>query len=247
MSNLLRLILSVTASVVMLSANAAETIVLDAANPPFMYDKNGSPAGVYPALFAAAFAKMGTDAKLEAKSWSNALAELDGGKVGVGGIYKNADRVKKFDFSEPIFVEKLIVYTNKSKPLAFKSANDLKGSVVGVIRGWSYGDDFDNVRKTGGVKVEEAADDAQNLEKLNAGRLDAVIAVEEAGTALLKTGAFPNVVASATPLATNAAHLAFNKAARKADLLAKFSATISQMKKSGEYAKVVDQALADGK
>jgi len=229
----------------MLSAHATETIVLDAANPPFMYEKNGSPAGVYPALFSAVFAKMGTDAKLEAKPWSNALTELDGGKAGVGGIYKNAERAKKFDFSEPVFVEKLIVYTNKSKPIAFKSIADLNGKVVGVIRGWSYGDEFDNARKSNAVKVEEAADDVQNLEKLNAGRLDAVVAVEEAGTALLKLGSFSHVVASPTPLATNSAHLAFNKNANKAELLAKFSATIDQMKKSGEYAKVVDQALAN--
>ena len=46
---------------------------------------------------------------MEAKPWKRRLADMDSGVVGVGGIYKNEERIKRYGFSEPIFVEKMAV------------------------------------------------------------------------------------------------------------------------------------------
>ena len=139
------------------TTTAAESVLInfDAENPPFMFSKGGKMVGVYPAVIATAMKRIGIPVTLEAKPWKRALVEMDEGKGGVGGIYKNSERVQKYDFSEPILTENTAVYFNKAKPINFKVIADLNGRRVGVIRGWSYGDAFDTARKAGAFTVEE--------------------------------------------------------------------------------------------
>ena len=100
---------------------------VDEANPPFMFGSNGKTMGIYPRLIGAAFKHMNVPAVVEAKPWKRALAELEDSTAGVGGIYKNSDRLKKFDYSDQLFVERLVVYFNTDRPLLFSKTGDLKG------------------------------------------------------------------------------------------------------------------------
>lgn len=225
-------------------AAAADEVVInfDQANAPFMYAKEGKAAGVYPALIDAAFKKMKVGVQLKAVPWERAKQAADDASGGIGGVYKNAEREKKYDFSDQLFVEKLVVYVNKSKSFNFTKVDDLKGKQVGVLRGWSYGDDFDNARKAGSIKVAEVAADTQNFEKLDQGRVDAVIAIAETGDAML--GKYKNIAATATPLAQNPTYLAFGKAAKQEALLKQFNQVVKDMKTSGEFKKIVAAELA---
>ena len=219
-------------------------VLVDAENPPFMFAQDGKAAGVYPAVIAAAFAKMNVPAKFEAKPWKRALAEMDEGKGGVGGIYKNDERAKKYDFSEPILTENTAVYFSKSKVIDFKTVADLHGKKVGVIRGWSYGDAFDAARKDGKVSVEEVPNDKANFLKLADGRLDAVLAIEEAGKAIIASEKLASVDQGKTFLASNKAHLAFNKSSKQVELLAGFSKAIAGMQQDGSLEKIVLKELS---
>ncbi|MDT8992058.1 transporter substrate-binding domain-containing protein [Curvibacter sp. APW13] len=224
---------------------AADVVVsVDEGNPPFMYAKDGKPEGVYPAVLREAFARMGVALKLQARPWKRAIAEIDEGSAGVGGIYKNDERVKKYDYSAPILAEKMAVYMGSKKKFEFKTAADLRGMSVGVIRGWSYGDDFDALRKAGQVNVEETGSDAQNLQKLAAGRLDAVLVIAEAAAAIVKAQKLQGIEAAPTLLASNMAHLAFNKSASQAALLEKFNKVLAEMQKSGALETILVQELA---
>lgn len=228
------------------TSSAAEPVSInfDAENPPFMYIKNGKAAGIYPEAIAAAMAAMGVTVTLDAKPWKRALAEIDDGKSGIGGIYKNAERVQKYDFSDPFLTENIAVYFNKSKPIDFKTLADLHGKKIGVIRGWSYGDAFDTARKTGTtIHVEEVNGDRANLMKLSEGRLDAVLSIEESGQAIIAEAKLTNIGQSKIYLASNKVHLAFNKTARQAELLAKFNKTIAAMKQNGSLDRIVLKEL----
>ena len=231
---------------IMGTTTAAESVLInfDAENPPFMFSKGGKAVGVYPAVIAAAMSKIGIPVTLEAKPWKRALAEMDEGKSGVGGIYKNNERVQKYDFSEPILAENTAVYFNKAKPIDFKTIADLSGKRIGVIRGWSYGDAFDAARKAGSFSVEEVTSDRANLMKLTEGRLDAVLAIEEAGKAAIATATLTNIGQSKAYVASNKAHLAFSKSAKQTELLARFSKAIDSMKQDGSLDRIVLQELA---
>jgi len=232
--------------VALCTAWAADPVLInvDAENPPFMFGNDGKAAGVYPAVIFAAFSKLGIPVTVEAKPWKRALAEIDEGRAGIGGIYKNDERAQKYDFSEPILTENTAVYFNTSKPIDFKRVSDLKGKRVGVIRGWSYGGEFDAARKAGSVAAEETLSDRINLHKLARGRLDAVLAIEEAGSAVIKAEKLTGIEKSKTFLASNKAHLAFSKGAKQTELLAKFSRTIAGMRQDGSLNEIVVTELS---
>jgi hypothetical protein len=55
------------------------------------------------------------------------LAAADTGANGVGGIYKNAAREMKDDYSAPIFEEEMAIYWQAGKVFDYRSVDDLSG------------------------------------------------------------------------------------------------------------------------
>ena len=216
-------------------AAAPVLINVDTGNPPYMFKKEGKAAGVYPALIAAAFARIGVPVNIEARPWIRAIFETEEGKSGIGGFYKNEARLKQYDFSEPILSENIAVYFNKSRPLNFRTIADLNGKKVGVIRGWSYGEAFDAARKEHRFIVEEFPSDWINLVRLNYGLLDVALAVEESGKLEMAAGKLVCIEQSRNYLVSNKTHLAFAKTAGKTALLADFNKAIVAMKSDGTF------------
>lgn len=222
-------------------AAGAEVISFDTDNPPFMYKDGGKAMGLYPVLVAAVFKHMQTKVVLQARPWKRAFDELDRGQSGVGGLYKNGERALKYDFSAPLFVEKILVYYNTAYPLQITKIQDLAGLRVGVLRGWSYGEEFDRARAAKVFSVEETASDRQNLRKLDLGRLDAVLAVEESG--LAQQRGLPGLRVASSLLLQNSTYLAFAKSAQKQDLLRRFDQALSELKRSGDFSRIVASEL----
>lgn len=216
---------------------AADPVLInvDTGNPPYMFKKDGKATGVYPALIAAAFSRIGVPVNIEARPWIRAIYETEEGKSGIGGFYKNEERLKQYDFSEPILTENVAVYFNKSKPVNFRTIADLNGKRIGVIRGWSYGEAFDAARKEHRFVVEEFPSDWINLVRLNHGLLDVALAVEESGKLEMAAGKLVCIEQSPTYLVSSKTHLAFAKSARKTGLLADFDTAIVAMKSDGTF------------
>lgn len=225
---------------VTLAAQPVE-ISFDAANPPFMYSQSGKPAGLYPALVSAAFRNMRTDVILQARPWSRVIPELDKGLAGAGGLYKTIERERRFDYSEPLYIEKILVFYHKARPVSFATLEDLRGLRIGVIRGWSYGDAFDLARQNQHFSVEETAADELNFRKLSLQRLDVVLAIAESGMPQLKK--FDTLAVAATPLMENPTYLAFAKSARQQALLQAFNRALKAMRANGEYELILKREL----
>ena len=226
-------------------ASAEEAIAVDAANPPFMYIANNKASGIYPALVEEIFKRIGTPAKISALPWKRALSLLDDGEVAVAGIYKSEERLKKYDYTDVLFNERLQIFVPKGKAFPFAGVDSLKGKSVGVIAGWSYGDAFDAARASGEIKVEEVAGDALNLKKLAVGRIDVVLAIKESAAVAMAgedIGGKVDVIAEA--FSNSPAFIAFSKKANKGDLIVKINATLAAMKQDGAYDKIVSSALA---
>lgn len=238
-----------TAAMILLIAGqgvAQETVYVDESNPPFMYSGEGGKAlGIYPALIMEMHSRLGQPATIQAVPWKRALDALEQGQGAVGGIYKNEERVKKFDYTDQLFSEELRLYVRAGEGFAYTGLESLKGKTVGVQRGWSYGDAFDAARKSGDIVVEEVSGDAANLDKLLGRRIDVVIAVSQAADMAMASGGMAEKVEMlATPFSVFSSYIAFNKAANKADHIARINDIIKAMHADGSFEKLVRAAVA---
>lgn len=221
-------------------------INFDAANPPFMYGSMQHAEGLYPELVAATFRQMEVPVLLSAKPWKRAIGELELGLAGIGGIYKTEERLKKYDYSDTLFVERIAVYYHRDGPVTYASLSDLHGKRIGVLLGWSYGDEFDQARSSGKMTVEEVPSDAQNFDKLAKGRLDVVLAIEQVGTNLLRNNRNIDIQKSPVYLVEKSTHLALHKKMEGTMLLTDFNRSLHEIRKSGAYGRILKRfGLAD--
>ncbi len=222
----------------------AVTIAVDAENPPFMYaDADGKAAGLYPKLLTAVFERMGVPVTVAAYPWKRALEMSEKGEVGVGGIYKNEKRLQIYDYSEPIYAEKILLYTPKGKSFDFNSVDDLQGKQIGILTGWSYGDEFDQAKEAGVFTVQEVSSDKDNLEKLLLGRVDAVAAIEAGASQIIEEKGYGDrFEVLPNPLVINDTYLVFSKGVQQLPLLGQFNQTLAEMKQDGTYAAITGQA-----
>ena len=124
-------------------------VSVDEAYPPYMYSKNNVATGLYPGIVTTIFSRIGRDASVSALPWKRALRFGEDGLGGVAGIYKNKERLTIYDYSDPLYEEKMVLYVKKGHAFAFSDIEDLRGKKVGLNFGWSYGDAIDSARKEG--------------------------------------------------------------------------------------------------
>lgn len=226
------------------ATHAKELIYVDTSVPPLMYEADGKAIGIYPALLAEISKRSGIEFDVVSIPWKRALLELDAGRAGIGALYKNTDRVKKYDFSNKLFDEVQIVYVRSGNEFTFSGVGSLKGKTVGVIRGWSYGDEFDAAVKSGSIITEEVSSDEQNFKKLILGRIDAMIAIRESASAAIAAGDYKDKVAALNPpLSVSAAYIAFVKSAHKIDIIDKLNKAIKAIRDDGSFDLIVNTVV----
>jgi polar amino acid transport system substrate-binding protein len=225
--------------------DAQAVVAFDTRNPPFMFSSGKVATGLYPRLIAEAFARARVKAELKAMPWKRALAEFAAGRLGVGGIYKTPEREAFSDFSAPFFEERLAVYARRESGLSIVSVASLYGKTVGVNAGWVYTDQLSAAIKAGKLSVDPGPGDEQNIRKLAAGRLDAVIAIVESGDLAVRAQGMEGIIArSPRLLGTNKVYLAFNKSAGMRRELALFDEAIASMKEDGTFDRILAEGLA---
>lgn len=246
--NLFRTVLSACLLAMALAGSCAAQdglqVAVDGFNPPFMSGTGTEARGLYPALLTTVLGNIGQPVTVHAMPWPRVMISIDEHRMGAAGIYKTREREKIYDFSDPLFIERIGVYYQAMHPVNFRSMADLAGLRVGVIIGWSYGDEFDRARQAGSFKVEAVQSDQQNLRKLELGRIDVALIVIDSATSLFEGGRFPSIARSERLLAENPAYLAFHKDARQRALLRSFNRALGELRASGAYAKIVARELA---
>lgn len=226
-----------------LMVQAQPLIAIDNANPPFMYQHEGQPKGLYPLLLQAVFQRAGIVVEIQAMPWKRALMRGGKAELGIGGIYKTAQRQAVFDYSQAIFEEKLIVYVRRGTTTSFTALSDLYGKRVGVIRGWSYTEALDKAIDNGQIHASAGSSDEANFRMLASGRLDALIAIELAGQRIIQQLQLDQVQALQPALSINPTYLVFAKQAKQQALLQRFDQSLAEMRADGSLAELVQQAM----
>lgn len=222
-----------------------EIIAVDEGVIPLMYRERDEARGLYPFLIKEIFHRMNIPVIIRPLPWKRALYYADKGLMGVGGVYKTEARLAKYDFSDKLFKEVIVIYSLRDNRFEYNQISDLFNKKIGVIRGWSYGEDFDQARSKKLIQVEEVSTDEQNFMKLLNGRIDYLLTVKETGKLILENN--PQFKGYIVPLdqilIANPTYLIFPKVSNKKYLLNKFNEELYKLKQNKEYDELIKTGL----
>ena len=235
--------------VVPVTRGAAPLVIgFDSASAPTMYaGPQQEAAGIYPAIVRKAFERMGEPVRLVARPFNRVVAGLRAGTMGAGSLVQTPERSALAEFSAPYTFEQVGVYHRTGGAAPYAGLDSLRGRNVGVMRGWAYGQRFDEARAAGLFNAEEVGSDLQNFLKLDAGRIDYAIATTMAGAALLSQPRFGAIAVAPVLLTSAPIRIAFNKGARRTVLLQRFDEAIQAMRANGELNQLIADELARAK
>lgn len=144
--------------------------------PPFSGE--GLPnRGLSTAIVERTLARTGLTLIVEFLPWQRAVATglKAADHAGYFPEYRTAASQEKCLLSAPIGSSPLGFAERVSAPVEWRSLSDLTGRRIGTVRGYVNTDGFDRAAADGTLTVEPAVDDATNLRKLAAGRLDMAV------------------------------------------------------------------------
>ncbi|WP_162044127.1 ABC transporter substrate-binding protein [Undibacterium sp. YM2] len=107
--------------------------------------------------------------------WTRLLVNAKNGEGIIFGLSKNRERLQTYQFSEAIYANYVWLVTRSDSSFSYNSMLDLKGKTVGVIRGTSYGDEFDSQRNVLFQVEEDVGSHGARLKKLINKRMDVMI------------------------------------------------------------------------
>jgi ABC-type amino acid transport substrate-binding protein len=100
--------------------------------PPMNYVKDGKPAGIVIDLAEALAKRMHRPLEIRLMNWAQAQQlVLDGRADALLQINPNPERLKVYDFSEPLLTSEFTIFTSVER-LGIASMRDLRGLKVGV-------------------------------------------------------------------------------------------------------------------
>ena len=145
--------------------------------PPYV-DEAVPEKGLAVELVTKALQRKDYQTTLHIYNWQRAL---EGVEIGVFdatcAIWKTAKREQSLLFSEPYLTNTISFLKKKSTTVDYHSLDDLRGFVIGVLRGYAYDETFN--RSRGLIKIPENFI-VQNLQKLNNGTIDLTLGDERA-------------------------------------------------------------------
>lgn len=189
---LLRLLKSCAGLLLSMQALAAEPPAMRFAAeawPPF-FSRALPGDGLTGTLIGAVVARMGYAVRIDYFPWKRALeiGLRDPDYDGVVALLRNPEREKLCYFSSAVGNRQTVLAYMKDTPVKATALTDLLAVRIGTVGGYSYGEPFDGLARSGALQVEQAISDEINLRKLLARRFAAIVIEKRMLRYLLATG-----------------------------------------------------------
>lgn len=230
-----------------ISARSQEIVKLSTVDfPPYSYSEGQVIKGIEVDIVKKIFDNQGIKYNIELVPFPRALNSVEAGERDfIFNFYKNPDRLKIFDYSDPILENPLVLFVKKDKNIVFTGKIDeLKNYNIGTMLGYTYSPEFDKARKEKTLKTEEVSGHEPNFQKLAAGRIDIYIVERSVGLYIIKKlGLQKEFKYLNVPLKVQQGYMGISKKNPKKALLVKINAGLQALKASGEYQKIFDKYL----
>lgn len=157
------------------------------------------------------------------------------------------ERQQTLYFSDEIIPFNMALFHRKDTILTWYNLTDLTQYRFGITLGNFYSETFDTLEKKRKIKVDYSNDDATNFKKLVAKRIDIVPMEREAGHLIKHWNLTPkdaaNIVAEPKPYWSTPLCIVLNKKTPHAkEIIQKFNATLSDMKRTGELSILINDS-----
>jgi len=207
--------------------------------------------GLVTTLVEAAYDVAGKETTVSFTSWKRAEHKVLNGEARATFPHvKTKPRLKKFAYSDPIFVNDVVPVVKPKNADSYTGLAALKGGHTCMPFEWSFGHEkLDQWAGTDKLKVERPDSMTTCYKLLDAGRVDFIVA--DAPTVPFDArevlGSADKVHREAFTLTRGKLHVMFDKDASNAEAkVAAFNEALTQLKESGRYDEIVHDYLEQG-
>src|SRR3990167_129356 len=143
--------------------------------------------GLIPHIVSEALAAHDIELKFHFMDWQSAYDQTRAGKMDASiGWIKNEVRMQEVFFSKPISYSTTTFFHQKKKAFTWDEFSDLKRLKIGAVRGYSYGDEFDQAHARGALTVQVFETEELAFAALLAEQIDLLPSETQVGEALLR-------------------------------------------------------------
>lgn len=159
--------------------------------PPF-FSRALPGDGLTGTLIGAVVTRMGQAGQIDYFPWKRAmeLGLRDARYAGVVAMLRNPEREKLCHFSSAVGSRQTVLAYLKDRPVPVAALTDLRGTRLGTVAGYSNGEQFDALVRSGIIEVEEGTNDQINLRKLFARRFPGIVIEKHMLRYLLTAGRY---------------------------------------------------------
>lgn len=178
--------------------------------------------------------------------WNRAYNNALKAKMAIIGLSKNSNRLKIFDYSDPLYFGNLMIVVKKGHEFDFQTVLDLQGKRIGASHGASYGDVYDQALLNKIFEVEPHENPVHGLKLVLNNRIDAVFI----GPGIKGVKSFIDSDESLNmdqftvlnkPFKSDAKHLGIHKSLNMQAFIQRFNLSLAKAWSTG----VVDQIIAN--
>jgi polar amino acid transport system substrate-binding protein len=238
-------------TVIVFSVSAEEIITVATLEYSPWTGKNLQFNGFVNHVITEAFQRRGYSVEFIYLPWKRGVIETKNGKYSaLSYVYLSKDREKEFHLSDPISVEKIVLFHLKSNPIRdWIALDDLRNYRFGATRGYTYTKEFWKAAESKRLQVDITDTDKQNFKKLFTGRIDIFPSGLVNGYSFLQKEFHANksqlLSYHPKPLSETTGHLAFTRSRKDSEnLLRLFNQGLAELKEEGLYNKLKDDLLS---
>lgn len=189
----------------------AQTVVIAAEDGWSPY-ANADGTGMANEIIRDAFAEVGVEVEYHIYPYARVLHYLDTGAY-VAGFNVPIDEVSNSKYilgNTPLYVTHSAYYHDTKRPLQITNREKFNGEVVGVVRGYGYGQHHIELMNKNKITVAQSDSDLTNVKRLRLGRLDSTLIFLKAANVLKRQGELPDNVQIAFLNEATGMYLAFS-------------------------------------
>jgi len=210
--------------------------------PPYEFNHQGKPDGILVSIVEMLFEKFNIPLELKYLPFKRAYESAKKGNIdGLFNFYKTKHRQNYFDYSEAVIKNPLVFFVRKDSNITFNTLNDLKGLKIGVINGYTYGEEFDESQLF--IIDKGSNSHKSNFKKLLFGIIDTYPCDKLVGiNVALENKYMSEFKILPNPLKIMNGHIGFTKGQHQ-KVIKKINAIIVEMHQKGEIDTIINQYI----